>query len=92
MKVSYFASYAAHLLARHPDVAKVETLADAGVTGGNWHPSWLKVTLTDGTALVLSIVRQASENESPDKPDTFRPEDLDGGQREMSRLQGGHVG
>lgn len=92
MKVSYFAGLAAHLLRLHPDVAKVETLAEAGVTGPDWHPSWLKVTLTDGAAVVLNIARQPSDNEAPGKPDTFAAEDLHGSQRQMPGLQGQHVG
>lgn len=88
MKVSYFAGLAQHLLAQHPDVAKVETLQDAGLTGEHWHPLWLKVTLTDGHAMVLSIARQASDTEDSDKPDIFRPEDLDDRERQraVSRL------
>jgi hypothetical protein len=92
VKVSYFAGLAAHVLSGHPDVAKVETLADAGVDGKDWHPSWLKVTLTNGTSMVLSVVRQPSDNEAPDKPDMFHPEDLDGSQRQVPGLQGQHVG
>ncbi|MCW6008699.1 hypothetical protein K1W54_29755 [Micromonospora sp. CPCC 205371] len=90
MKVSYFGGLVQHLLSAHPDVAKVETLADAGIEGPNWHPDWLKVTFTNGTSMVLSVVRTASENEAPDKPDTFDLGDLDGG-RQMSGVRGaGH--
>lgn len=93
MKASYFGGLAAHLLSRHPNVAKVETAADAGLSGQHWHPGWLKVTLTDGTSLVLNIARTSADNdELSDKRDTFTPEDLDGSQRQMPSLQGEHVG
>lgn len=93
MKVSYFGGLAAHLLRQHPDVAKVETAADAGLSGQHWHPLWLKVTLTDGTVLVLNIARTSADNEElSDKRDTFHPEDLHGDPRQVPSMQGNHVG
>lgn len=92
MRVSYFAGYAAHLLGQHPDVAKVETLADAGVAGVDWHPGWLKVTMTNGASMVLCVVRSASDTERSDKPDTFKPEDIDASARQMPSLQGSDLG
>jgi hypothetical protein len=92
VRVTYFAGLAAHLLRRHPDVADVKTLAEAGITGPAWHPSWLLVTMRDGTSMVLNAARQASDTESGDKPDLFSPEDIDERQREVSGLRSGHVG
>ncbi|HEU5108828.1 MAG TPA: hypothetical protein VFT95_09750 [Micromonosporaceae bacterium] len=93
MKATYFAGLAAHLLRQHPDVAKVETLADVGVTGPDWNPGWLKVTFTNDMSVVLNVARTSADNdELSDKRDTFHPEDIDGSAREVPSLQGHHVG
>jgi hypothetical protein len=92
VKVTYLSGMIQHLL-QHPDIVKVETLADAGIEGPDWHPSWLRVLTVGGGSIVLSVVATAGDGDDSAKPDHFDPGDLDGQrQRQVSGVQGDRVG
>lgn len=77
MKPSYAAELVAHLLNGLDDVAKVEPFAAVGAVGPAWPPCGVKVTYTDGTAILLSSSRTSAPGEDfAAQPDHFNEGDL----------------
>ncbi|MEU8158142.1 hypothetical protein AB0B94_31190 [Micromonospora sp. NPDC048986] len=74
MRLTYFEGFAAALLAQHPNIRRVQTLAEAGITD---KPHGLRVDITGGGSVLLQFVRTSpSDGERLDRPDTFDPTSL----------------